>query len=224
MKRTLRRLWLDIRCMATEPAMRRDWVNSRYRRARWMLQAVVWWLGIRPQMEKHHLGFGNLSWGRGESIGGRYGAVGLWDVADDEDLPADWMERCVAILGPDAPSSLYLRDENVVGKRGALFACLLVEVNVWSALRQRFDFDIEGVLYRRGRAVRLSDEGTFFAEETDKGPRIGVRPDDGRTYDWLEYGPLYQCDHELVELYAMIMPPRQKETTHAKVPQAPSSD
>jgi hypothetical protein len=127
------------------------------------------------------IGVGTLNWNRGERIGDRYGAVGLWP-GDESSIEVEYS------------LPLNLPPE---GKRGRLVAHVL-------ATRESGHIgDLMRGLYPQTPEVGeiiLLGEGTVFWEADKDGRRIGLRPDDGRDHDWLDPEALYRAHDQTVRL------------------------
>lgn len=129
------------------------------------------------------LGTGQLSWHGSERRSDRYGTVALWDDAtpggNGEQLT--WPQEALA----------------AAGKTGYLIAHII-------ETRQS---DHIGDLFRGFKPVTPEvDEviemgpGVLFFEQIDDLVCAGLRPDDGRTDDWLDPHDLYRLHQQTVRL------------------------
>ena len=125
------------------------------------------------------LGKGILQWSRYERICDRYGAIYLYDDSRDPDV-------------------VPIEPRPTEGTRGKLIA-QVVEVresyHIGDLMRGLFPSQ-PGL----GEEIVLG-EGEIFYEEVDRYEAVGLRPDDGRDYDWLSPSQLYRVHEQKVELY-----------------------
>jgi hypothetical protein len=131
---------------------------------------------------KHFIATGVVAWHPGERVSDRYGTIFLRET-------------------PDGGAIVPLPD-TFDGQNGTLIACI----------REARRSPHIGDLFRglrppeeplaSGTEVRLGT-GVLFREDLEdgEGVAIGVQPDDGREYDWLDPEALYQVHHQTVDLF-----------------------
>ena len=128
------------------------------------------------------IGTGILNWPRTERVNDRYGIVALWP-RDDEYGEAPL---------PMAPKPLD-------GFRGQLI------VKVLEARKSRHIGDVFRGIYpvtpEVGEEIVLGEGIVFYQMEGDGRTFIGLKPEDGRTNDWLDPKKLYRAHAQYVELY-----------------------
>lgn len=125
------------------------------------------------------LGTGQMSWHRGERITDRYGSIGLFvnHLTDTIELP------------------LAIDNE---GKTGKLIA-IVTEARKSGHIGDLFTGHGPSIP-EAGEEIVLG-EGTLFTEWYDSYFYLGLRPDDGRKYNWLDVKNLYRAHDQTIELY-----------------------
>lgn len=137
------------------------------------------------------LGEGVLSWPRAERITDRYGVVylGIWDGRSRHELGG------VATQG-----SVHL-EESVAGQRGSLVATVL-EARKSGHIGDLF-YGVFPTTPEAGERITLGAGTLFFKgleEDGETYHMVGLRPDDGREYHWLDIRALYRCHEQTVRL------------------------
>lgn len=125
------------------------------------------------------LGTGQLSWHRGERVTDRYGSIGLFvnHLNDTIELP------------------LAIANEGRTGKLIAIVTETRKSRHVGDILAGHSPSTPEV-----GEEIVLG-EGTLFTERYDSYFYLGLKPDDGREYNWLDTKMLYRAHEQSVELW-----------------------
>ncbi len=137
-------------------------------------------------MGEHELGIGVLTWGRGERVSDRYGAVFLMPEGQNSLNSGD------PFVPLARPSTITTTDG-----RGRLIA---------EVLETRQSTHI-GDFFRglRPTTPKVGDrftlgEGTLFFATEEWGDQVGLTPFDDRESDWLDPTVLYQVHEQTVRL------------------------
>jgi hypothetical protein len=130
------------------------------------------------------LGEGALTWPRGERVSDRYGTVGLMATGQSY---GDYFADYAFVDVHQVPE----------GSRGRLRATVLEtrdSGHIGDLFRGLFPTTPEV-----GEVIDLGS-GVVFYERVEDAPYIGLRPDDGRTSDWLDPQALYRTHEQTVRL------------------------
>jgi len=139
-------------------------------------------------MKRICLGSGTLTWARSERISDRYGSVFLIRDGDDSTTTTPSVSLITESVA-----------EQHAGQRGKLIA------HITAARPSTHIGDLFRGIFPRpqkvGRNITLG-VGTLFTEPLEYGGvQIGLRPDDGRSHDWLSPRALYDAHEQTVSLY-----------------------
>ncbi len=127
------------------------------------------------------IGTGILNWPRHERVYDRYGVVALWPRDDEHGDP------------------LSMDVVPLEGIRGQLIAKVL-EARKSSHIGDLFR-EIYPVTPEVGEEIVLGEGIVFYDVNSDGRTFIGLKPEDGRTNDWLDPKKLYRAHAQYVELY-----------------------
>ena len=132
-------------------------------------------------MERVSLGTGELNWLRGERIFDRYGYINLWTDMNDEtthDLPEAW---------------------KLIERKGTLIA-IVQETRVSIHIGDMFHA-VGPVTPEVGEEIVLGTGELDIYTDGDGWTCVGLKPDDGREYFWLDVPMLYRAHSQIVELF-----------------------
>ena len=137
----------------------------------------------------HVIGEGIFGWSRGERVGDRYGAVGLWECIKKTDDA--W--------GAEFGDEVKLDVTGILTLRGKLRVVIL-ETRESHHIGDMFH-GLGPSTPKVGETIELGI-GTLFIEfdDCEGGGRVGVRPDEKRPHFWMNPQNLYRAHDQTVRL------------------------
>ncbi len=133
-------------------------------------------------MRLNLIGTGILNWPTTERVNDRYGIVALWPQDD-----------------PYGQAPLPMAPKPLDGVRGQLIAKVL-ETRESTHIGDLFR-KIYPVTPEVGEEIVLGEGVVFYQMEADGRTYIGLKPEDGRSNDWMDPKKLYRAHAQYVELY-----------------------